>query len=254
MKKKFLFLVILLLLLSACSSSESGTGDGLLVKEIHSKTVNYDGTQTTTSYKYTYNGNKIATLVYGSYILTFRRYTYTGDLITKVTDGDGGGGYVWMEYQYEYDGQNRLVKETTLSYSNLPDDIKIYTYNADGTVIRESYHGNAVNPAELYETIKFYVDSFNRLVKLETFDGTNWTVKNQITYTNHNSPFLNVTGYDKLYLISDTKNGFNTFTNYTNASTYQYSVNGAGFPVQRVEKYKSANGGVFSTTTEKYKY
>lgn len=252
--KKYFTLCVILIIVIACSSDSGGNDSGVLIKEINSKTVNYDGTEMNTIYKYTYNGNKISMLSYGSYILTFERFTYTGDLITKITDGDVGGNYVSMEYQYSYDVQNRLIRETTVSHSNLPNDLKVYTYNQDGSVIRESYHNTTVNPTDLYETIKFYTDSSNRFIRLETFNGANWTLKNEVTYSNYNSPFKNIVGYDKLYPLLDAKNGFGTYKNYTNTSTYQYSVNSANYPYRRVEKYKSANGGTFWTMTNTYSY
>lgn len=121
-------------------------------------------------------------------------------------------------------------------------------------MIRESYHGTVVNPGNRYETVKIYRDSSNRFLKLEIFDGNSWVVRNQITYDNCKSPFCNITGYDKLHILMDTKNGFGTYTNYTNISEYQYSVNSLNFPDKSVQKYRSINGGVFSTTINTYGY
>lgn len=225
----------------------------MLVKEIQSRTVNYDGAESTYTDTYTYNGNKLVMRVAGYYYNTYIRYTYTGDLITKVTEGDMM--YAWLEHQYEYDSNDRLIKETLVSQTaSIENDLRVYSYNDDNSVIRQSYHNTVANPADLYETVKLYFDDANRFIKLETFDGTNWSLKNQITYNNNNSPFRNITGYSKLYMLVANTNLCETYKTYTNTSSYQYTVNNLGYPIQATEKNRSANGGVFYTTTSKYKY
>lgn len=255
MKKSLLVFSIFILILTSCSSDSIKSNTVLLVKEINSKTVNYDGTHSEMNYKYVYNGNKIFSVSYRhslAPLLTIMKYFYTNDLITNIKVGDISITY--LEYQYQYDIDNRLIKETTISYINLPEDLKVYTYNQDNTVIRQSYHGTIVDTANLYETVKIYLDTSNRFIKLEIFDGTIWNLKNQVTYINYNSPFKYVVGYDKLHLLGDTKNAFGTYKNYTNTSTYQYLVNAVNFPIRRIETYKSANGDTFWTTTSDYQY
>lgn len=255
--KRFFLLAIVLIFSNACSSdSDSNNGTTGLVKEINSKTVNYDGTESTLNTKYFYIGNKISSISYGyslAPLITVEKYFYTDDLITTTTQGDGYNA-IYSESHYQYDSDTRMIQETTVSNNNTNHDLKIYTYNLDNTVIRESYHGTTINPADLYETVKISFDSSNRFVKFETFDGTNWTLKNEISYSIYKSPFTNIVGYDKLYLLTDAKYGFWTYTNYTNTSTYQYFINSANYPTRRVEKYKSANGGTFWTTTNNYTY
>ena len=257
--KKYFHLAFVLILLNSCSNdgnSGNNGNSGILVKEINSKTVNYDGTESTLNTKYFYIGNKISSISYGyslAPLITVEKYFYTNDLITATTHGDGYNA-IYSESHYQYDSDSRMIQETTVSNNNTNHDLKIYTYNPDNTVIRESYHGTTVNPAELYETVKIHFDSNNRFIKLETFDGSNWSLKNEITYSNYNSPFKNIVGYDKLYLLTDAKFGFWIYKNYTNTSTYQYSHNAANYPTRRIEKYKSLNGGTFWTTTNDYTY
>lgn len=253
MSKSYFFLVIILVLLSGCSSDSESGGSGL-VKEINSKTVNYDGTGLETNSKYFYNGNKLVSISHGFShgLIAIDKYTYTGNLITSITQGDIS--ITWLKYQYEYDSSDRLIKETTISYTNIPEDVKTYTYNADNSIIRKAYHGTVADPSQLYETVRIYVDSLNRFIKMEVFNGSNWAVKNEVTYTDYKSPSRNILGYDKLFLLMDTRNGFQNYTNYTNVSTFAYSVNGNGYPKWRIEENRSANGGLFSTTTNTYKY
>lgn len=128
--KKYSLLCVLLVLASSCSgdSGDGNTEDGLLVKEIHSVTINNDGTESNTYSSYSYNGNKLLRITYGidSGINTIDRFTYTGNLITNIKEGDISTN--WLEFQYEYDSNDRLVKEVKLSQVlNIQEDLKIYT-------------------------------------------------------------------------------------------------------------------------------
>ncbi|MEO5776527.1 MAG: hypothetical protein ABIQ27_06460 [Flavobacterium sp.] len=256
--KKYFILGTIFILLNACSSdSGNNNGSGLLVKEYTSKTTSYDGFTSTSEivYKYFYNGNKLATVTYGDSFLplTTASYTYAGDLITTVKQGSGA--IFFSESHYQYDDSGRLIRETTQPInSGISEDLKIYTYNPDNTVIRECYHGLTANPADLYETDRISLDSNNRFIKLEILNGSIWTTKNEATYSIYNSPFKNITGYDKLFILQDLKNGFNTFNQYTNHSTYNYTINNSNYPAKSTHKVITYAGATLSATTDIYKY
>lgn len=135
---------------------------------------------------YTYNGNK---LVQGNYIDgTVERYTYTGDLITKVEYVFEG--QVDTQQLFEYDSNNRLV---THKYQDLVDDNQersVFVYNADGTVTENYYSESMTSPSTnaFVMTLTFVNGEMTKLVQ-QGYSTLNYT------YDSKNSPFKNVTGY-----------------------------------------------------------
>lgn len=183
MKKIILCLGILAITLSSCSSdsdSSNNSSNDVLVTKIVYRSITDDYTETV---DYTYNGNKIIKGIYddGSEEI----YTYQGNLITKIEIVEDGE--VTYTETFTYNSSDRLV-----SYLVEEDgftDQETFVYNGDGTVTSTIGSGGA----SATRTLHFDNDELVKIVET----GAGGRIYNY-TYDAKNSPFRNVTGYDKI--------------------------------------------------------
>ena len=103
-----------------------------------------------------------------------------------------------------------------------------YSYNTDGTidVITTGYNGNSG------DFVKIFIDSNNNVIKKEYLGG----YIELFEYDNKNNPLKNITGFEKLYLITDFGGipcGNNNLTreNIPYGKTYNYIYNSQNYPV-----------------------
>lgn len=239
--KKILLVFSLVVLLCSCSSDSSDSDTNQLIKEISSTTGSSN-----LVFKYFYNGNKITSIKAGDYWVN--EYQYQGDLIVSfnnLIDGD-----INIEVQYEYDSQNRLIKETATEYQEGTSELRTYTYNADNTITRLSYNGITASPSNLYSTSKIYLDATGKFFKIQDLIASNWITTLEVTYSDINSPLKGITGFDKINFLSDTVIGFDTYTSYNqsgslyNSSIFEYAVNPNNYPTQRTQTYTNAGGEI----------
>ena len=247
--KKFLCLFgALSLLLTSCSSNDDynpeedeqqqeqpGNGNGtdtvLLKKTI---TTDSDGHKTTAIY--TYNGNKIVSIVDDSGDVN-QYYTYTGDLITKL-EYKYPDGTIDQVNTYKYNAEGKLVIFVRVEPETDGDwgHKEVYTYNADGTVTAQSYSGDGESQTMpgTANTIKFVNGEVSEIISESSWE------EHKYTYDNKNNPEKNIVGMDKIAFIDGEGNGvkFNILTDtseddlWTN-STFTY--NAAGYPTKEVD-------------------
>lgn len=229
MKKVILFLSAITITLSSCSSSDSSSSttnvDDVLPIKI-TDTYN-DGSVVS---NITYNGKKIKQVSSNDGELI--KYTYTGDLITKVETFYDGELDTTETLTYNASGQ--LIGYTDIS--DFWDNQETYTYNSNGTV---SFTRIADGTLYSSGTITMIGNDVSQVVI--NYDDTGLTSTNTYTYDTSYSPFKNIVGY-KWYLLAglseNQTQGFDhnvlsyseslsSFSNYT--STYQY--NSLDFPV-----------------------
>lgn len=180
MKKIILCLSLVAISVTSCST-DSGSSDqsnDVLVKKIVYHDVTDDYTETV---EYTYNGNKLIKGVYDDG--SVENYTYNGNLITKIEFIEDGE--VTYTETFSYDSNNRLTAYHALEDGL--DDQETFVYNADGTVT--STIGTGIAASE--RTLHFENDE---LVSIVETGGHTYNY----TYDTKNSPFRNVTGYDKI--------------------------------------------------------
>lgn len=196
MKKIYFFLsAIAIVSLASCSDSdnESSTNPStdVLPKKIVWEQDDPDGFNYEITY--TYNGNK---LIQGTdNDGTIERYTYTGDLITKIEEIYDG--VVEFQELFEYDSTGRLVLH---KYQELLDDYQernVLVYNTDGTVTQNSYNEtlNSTATVPSVYTLSFENGEMTKIVQqgYSTY---------KYTYDGKNSPFKNVTGYAAVSYIT----------------------------------------------------
>jgi hypothetical protein len=250
MKKVYLLLILVSLFFNACSSDSSSdtTSGGPLLKQITTFSDNSSYVST-----YNYNGNKIASIV--SDTGTSFQFSYTGNLITSMNRSFGTD--LVMRLEYSYDGSGKLIREDFFDYDNEYQEIHIYTYNTDNTVIQETYEGDAVTPEAFLGKIKIYLNDTEQFVKLAAFESGIWVTKKEVTYTDYFSPLRNITGFSKILTSSaDGKNVFATYTNLNNvdyptlndSSVFDYTLNGLNYPTQCVQTTTRSDGSIYETT------
>ncbi|WP_333600659.1 hypothetical protein [Flavobacterium sp.] len=254
MKKIYLVVAFVAVLFTACSSDSNTSSTSGLLKEIQMTTVSLDNTSSMTL-KYSYNGNKLSTIKREGYWES--HYTYTGNLITSVSNYDHGD--LLLKIDYEYDNQDRLISSAITEYQQGFSDFTTYSYNTDNTVTKLSYNGTPQNPEDLYLTSKITLDDQGRFVKLEDFDEGAWVTKTQATYASNFSPWRNVIGFDKFLIFTDGKNLFATYdqlnnvAGYNNSSVFEYTLNGLNYPTQCIQTLTNSDGST-SVTTSNYSY
>jgi hypothetical protein len=232
MKKILCLFGALSLLLTSCSSDDNESNDNtdaVLLK----KTIITDSEGDAVTSIYTYDGNKIVSIVDDSGDVN-EYYTYTGNLITKLEYRFPDGSIDQIN-TYTYNAEGKLVTfvRTQTNYVHK----EVFTYNADGTVTAESYSGDS--ESELMEgtvnTIKFVNGEVSEIISPDASNE-----EHVYTYDTKNNPMKNVIGMDKIAFIDGEGNGvkFNILTDtsedelWTN-STFTYNDN--GYPTKEVD-------------------
>jgi hypothetical protein len=204
----------------------------------------FSGGQVRTS-TFTYAGNKIVEeLIVPSSDISKKKYTYTGDNITKIeyfatSTFSAAGGF---NFTYENGKLKTSITIAEAGYSG--DSLKeIYTYNADGTVTSTSSFVNQTTGAEsaIGRQMRFTYSS-GHIIKSEQISGgvvgqvTNFTFE-----AGKNQAFKNVTGFDQT-LAEGNLRLTSSFVGISNANrTYTYSFNSDNYPSQVVEPNASGS-------------
>ena len=229
----FTFLILALLMLSCSSDDDGGSNSGLLKKVIY--TLENGDLQTGT---YTYNGNKFSKITYsgenGSSIV---HVNYTGDVISEMLYYTDDEAEPIQTETFLYDAQNRL---SVYVYKQLEFDLgfkETYVYNDNGTITYSHFDGDAAIQDNLEHTgiIYFTAGEVSSIVEDYPFYSTTTTYE----YDSMKNPFVNVTGYNKIYFTDAESDGrmhnvvSADYTNdddpYTDLSSYTYNED--GFPV-----------------------
>ncbi|WP_125722508.1 membrane lipoprotein lipid attachment site-containing protein [Flavobacterium ustbae] len=232
MKKILCLFGALTLLLTSCSSDESpsnGSTDSVFLK----KTISTysDGSKVTTNY--TYNGNKIVSIIDDSGESN-AYYTYTGDLITKL-EYKLPGGTVEQVNTYAYSTDGKLTTFVRIDPEMDWGNKEVYTYNTDGTVTVKEYIGDATTQTTLNSTgtVKF---SNGEVVEMINDTHSSHTY----TYDTKNNPLKNVAGWNKINFTDAEANDVlhNMLTDKAEGElwySYTYTYNDANYPVKAVE-------------------
>lgn len=251
MKKMVALLSGIVLLLGSCSSDDAGSGqsDNVLVKKVVS--VDADGVEGMT-FNYSYAGNKINTVSVsnGQKVV----YFYTGNLITKTERYLAANGPLELEAVFQYDANERLVKEEMKYFMDSSLTTRNYTHETDGSVSFLEYAGEIGSITELVSTGKYFFNADKEVVKFQATNvNSNLTTTTNFTYDNQNSAFKNVLGWGKIFsnLTGKTNNVLTStivaaddvvLDSYSN----QYEYNTQGYP--------TSNTTTIGSTTNKVNY
>ena len=240
MKKIFLLLSFTTLMLQSCSSEDGSNNDSstILCKKQVNGTFVLD---------YIYNGNKMDRIMANGQLNT--KYYYTGNLITK-NEGYIDNQLRWITtYTYE---NGKLASRLFVDLNPDPDPSitsglkTIYTYISNDTISYENYSGTATEQDTLISMGEITLLN-GQVVQNEGPDGI--TIA---TYDNKNSPFKNVTGFDKLNpsnnVVIQGNNNVSTIQYPNNQIvTYYYQYNEQGYPIS---SYIIGSSGSSSNTTQ----
>ncbi|WP_309609432.1 hypothetical protein [Flavobacterium sp.] len=238
--KKFHTLLIAVVAITSCSKEEvinetpAVSSNSLKRIDLTITTSGSNNVKTSSSI-FTYNGNKIIAIKSGSDTQT---YTYTGDLITKDTSTDTAEFSRSSEYTYE-SGKLKTefeIRNNTNSQGivTITKEKNIYTYNPDGTILKETYKVDSttgVETKENKETVYTYangnlVKSVNKYFFTSTANDNNG---NPVTtnsesrsieiyeYDNKKNPFINILGFKQFSIgesIASANNAIKTITKY----------------------------------------
>lgn len=159
------------------------------------KTITTFVTGATLETEFTYAGSKIVKEESSDGSKTI--FTYNDqDLITKLEDFQG------TELQevktYVYDISDNLINMTSIQMPSMQGTKWVYVHNADGTISYQKFTGDDVSQTNLVAT---GLISSTKLVETITDPVTTEVTTNTILYTydNRNHPWINITGFDKIY-------------------------------------------------------
>jgi hypothetical protein len=221
-----LFVSLFIITFTSCSNDDNNNQEKLLKRLIE---VNEDGSSSTTDF--TYSGNQIVTIVSETKSETF---TYTGDLITRITSMDIPN-QVQTTFDYVYTGTN-LTKVICSENYELN-----FVHNANGTVSYEKTMLDTNNNEVLvyHGTLSFQGANASEDKRVLDNTSTNVLSKEEVSfvYDAKKNPLHNITGYSKLLdrfttisannAVSSIEIASNTFldTNQVTSSSIQYLRN-----------------------------
>ena len=257
-----LFSVTWTIFLSSCSGSDdenTSTTDILLKKTI--ETYESGGNMITYTRDFTYNGNKLVNVVgIEGNDREEERYTYTGDLITKMESLTGS--VVEDTEIYEYNANNQLIK-VTATEAGYPSVFRsVYVYNANGTVSVTNYTGTATDQGQQTSTstISFINGDVSRVERTSTGSASTRIYR----YDDKNNPFKNITGLNKIIFALGDEPGIvhnmverineeQSFPQNNSTTTIQYTYNSDNYPVTSSES-RLRNGTTTNRGTTQYFY
>jgi hypothetical protein len=223
MKKFLLLFCAMSLALTSCSSDDDSSDSVLLKKVV------LTGTGGKTTVNYTYDGNKLVSVVDDFKVINLH-YTYTGDLITKI-DFKLPDGSIEQTNTFSYGSDGKL---TTFVRVEFDEELKgykeVYTYNANGTISVKSYNGDdkTQTNATGTSTITFVNGDVSEITSTNSPD-------HKYTYDSKNNAAKNVLGLDKIAFVDG--EGTDVFHNELSDtadgeiwSTYSFTYNSDGYP------------------------
>jgi hypothetical protein len=229
MKKLLCLFSASLLVLASCSKDDDkpDTATSTLVKKVVYTDI--DGSVETN--QFTYDGNKIVSIVSSDGSKT--NYTYTGNVITKIVNTDEKG---ILDSTYEYTYNNGKIATSSSVVEDLDNNYKTtYTHNADGTV---SFSENQINKTTSEIIVGYSVGKY-------TFNGGN-LIRNEYTtegekyldtfdFDAKNNPLKNIAGMSLLLDDAEDVVSVNNIVKYTYSGTsdtcvFTYDEN--GFPTE----------------------
>lgn len=238
--KKFLTLVsVIAFVFTSCSkddnpAEEQSTSTGpLLTKTIDTLE---DGSILTTNY--TYNGNKLISIVNSDGESETFLYNLNGQLSSSTVEELGSGNNLeTINVTFNYDSQSRI---TSVSHSN--GILLEYVHNLDGSITEKNY--GVVNGVTTLSTE--YKCTFDNSGNLTSQVGTGISTGNSFVnqYDTKNGVFKSQNFSKELYFSYF---GFDYINNLTssiynndpssqyNSYTYVYTYNADGYPVTSVE-------------------
>lgn len=271
--KKIIILSSLALIGLSCSSNDNDDTTEVVETPVLLTKMIVDGNAVSIKY----DGNKIvevATPVDNGKTV----FTYTGNLITKVTDYDDKGLVTGTaDYTYDKDKLIHVRDASTTMGSNTPNIYTLTFSYPNSTTINCTEIRNytfAGNPQVAKSEITYTVNNGEVISAKEIYYHNNTLEGNIVatyTYDDKNNPYKNILGFDKLGLYNPlepngnlsmkrnltTATGTNTPVNSSasgNRSVFTNSYSDKGYPTQIKETQYGPNNEPRSSRTTSFVY
>ncbi|ESU23410.1 hypothetical protein FEDK69T_15760 [Flavobacterium enshiense DK69] len=222
MKKFFCLFSVLALLIGSCSDNDgtsSDSGFNINGTKLKRAILNSNAASGAITYDYFYNGNRLARIV--SSDMSYFKYTYTDELITKIEFFKNN---VLKNIDFlEYNNDNKLITRKQIR-GNTGYKV-VYTHNNDGTISIFGYTGDSVNqntPTDLNKKVFFVNGLVSKIESYSIIDGSLETLFTNYTHDTANTPTSLILGYDKLTYYD--QGNFQNVHNLTSI-TYSSTVN-----------------------------
>lgn len=239
-----LFSIAGTILISSCSKSDDNDSPppSILLKSF----VQTDADGSVITSNITYNGNKwVKTVNVEGTETSEQRYTYTGDLITKIEEYSGTTGGILIPTStniYEYNANEQLVVLRTILEGDTRRYFRRqYSYNPAGTITAYYYTGNATTQDQLLSTTTIIFTN-GEVSRTEEASTGFPAVISTYTYDDKNNPDKNITGVSKIAFMFEDDPGIGRnlaekvvsevglpLNNIT--TRFQYTYNGDNYPV-----------------------
>lgn len=187
MKKLLILVSALALVFTSCSSESSSSSSNTPI--LVTKIIETFEDNSTWTIQYKYSGTKLVKIIDDEGYATF---TYNGNLITEVKHYESNT--LVQTDTYEYDANGKVVSFVMIDNIDTDwGDKETYTYNSNGSITVNHYIGDAFSQTTLNDTgtITFLN---GEIYQISNSSGKTTTY----TYDTKNTPFLNVTGVDKI--------------------------------------------------------
>jgi len=235
MKKLFTMAAIALFTMTSCSDDDAAPTNPDTpnpVTTLLKKTIETYEDGSTITRNYTYNGNKLVSMIDDEVSTIF---TYQGDLMTKIEYFEGTT--LFQTNVLAYDPNNKLKTHTMYLHTQNSSERSEYIYNSNGTITVERFHGTLTEQTIQSNSYTVTMNN-NNVMKVDTGTATKTfayttTIEPHSVITSYNSwtlAFLDggVNNVDSLYYASSTGNVIED-------TSYTYTYNANGTPATSVE-------------------
>jgi hypothetical protein len=264
--KKIIYILFATIIITSCKKTDSVVNTDtqpqpqqIYVLPTKITIIDVNGTNTSS---FAYNGNKLVGIVGATSNVT---YTYTGNLVSKITITNSGAISSLSTEDYSYNPDSTI--NSVVNYSEIliggqltkDKSITRFTYNTNGTVSQRAYSIDLNSGTETASNSTILNTFINNNISIKyTETAASFNITNQtLEYDLKNSPYKNILGYKRLFKERSNANNLlkqtNVFTTYFNGQTIMttdvltrtYVYNSDNFPTEI--KYFSSTGTLTGT-------
>jgi hypothetical protein len=222
-----------------------------------------------------YDGNKLLEVEDGE---VKSIYTYTGNYITQIQDYKNEELINTAIFSYLKNGNVKTIKTKGIDEQVGPNTpyTKTYTFNYPSpniiqcTEIRNYHYADNTDTDTI--RMKYNINNGNAVLHKDSYynEGVlDVEISKSYTYDTKNNPYLNILGYDKIWIylseaLDESLTGKNNMLSYKvfmekskdygSKAQFTITYNSKNFPVNIVSKYYNKQGIVYESKTYTYTY
>lgn len=194
MKKMIVFISLILAFILSCSSDEHDNTNKIienrskgLIKKI---TIDYDDSSVNSVLEFIYDNNKLLKIENNACGYEIK-YTYNGNLITRMEYLSHVSNNILSSFRFEYDNQERIIKQAYYDSGEYLCQVDNYHYYDNGLIngLINGYGGD------------FKVNNKNILSRQIMLNSGFITFTPDNLFDNKVNAYTGILGFDKLYVI-----------------------------------------------------